>query len=113
MMRVRKNRKASKDNNFVVIRDSDVVAANLRQALAEASMDARPGLEHAIALVEATAGDTETRLRARWVRSRLADVGFADDLTSVAAVKALREAEPGLSLLAAVRLRDEAVANPE
>jgi hypothetical protein len=113
MMHVRKNRKMGKYNNFVVIRDSDVVAANLRQALAGASMDTRPGLEHAIALVEATAADTETRLRARWVRSRLADAGFADDLTSVAAVKALREAEPGLSLLAAVRLRDEAVANPD
>jgi hypothetical protein len=113
MTHVRKNRKMGKDNNFVVIRDSDVIAANLRQALAGASMDTRPGLEHAIALVEATAADTEGRLRARWVRSRLADVGFAEDLSSVAAVKALREAEPGLSLLAAVRLRDDAVANPE
>ncbi|MGA6223721.1 hypothetical protein ACPESV_25690 [Streptomyces umbrinus] len=104
----------SKKNNFVLtIRDTDVVAAALRQALAEASPEERPGLERAAALVESTAAATETQLHARWVRSRLADTGFTGDITSVEAVKALRQAEPQLSLLAAVQLQKDAEANPE
>ncbi|MFK0280769.1 hypothetical protein ACIQVL_09905 [Streptomyces sp. NPDC090499] len=100
-------------NTFVLtIRDADGIAAALRQALAEAAPEERPGLERAVALVESTAAD-ESRLRARWVRSRLAAAGFTGDITSVAAVKALRQAEPGLSLLAAVQLQKDAVAHPE
>ncbi|MFI5875095.1 hypothetical protein ACIBAH_22060 [Streptomyces sp. NPDC051445] len=104
----------NKKHNFVLtIRDADVVAAALRQALAEAEPEERPGLERAVALVESTAAAAETQVRARWVRSRLAAVGFRGDLTSVAAVKALREAEPELSLLAAVQLQREATNHPE
>ena len=104
----------SKKNAFVLtVRDSDVVAAALRQALAGASPEERPGLERAVALVESTADANEGRLRARWVRSRLDAVGFTGDPTSVAAVRALRQAEPRLSLLAAVNLQKEAVAHPE
>lgn len=104
----------NKKHNFVLlVRDADVVGAALRQALTEASPEERPGLERAVALVESTAAATETQLRARWVRSRLAEVGFTGDITSVAAVRALREAEPKLSLLAAVQLQKEAVAHPE
>ncbi|MFG2342514.1 hypothetical protein [Streptomyces phaeochromogenes] len=104
----------SKKNNFVLtVRDADVVAAALRQALAEASPEERPGLERAAALVESTAAATETQVRARWVRSRLADTGFTGDITSVEAVKALRQAEPQLSLLAAVQLQKDAEAHPE
>ncbi|QIQ03691.1 hypothetical protein [Streptomyces liangshanensis] len=101
-------------HDFVpVIRDADVVATALRQALAEAPPEERPGLERAVALVESTAAATDGRLRARWVRSRLAAVGFTGDIASVAAVKALRQAEPQLSLLAAARLQKEAVDSPE
>ncbi|MDH6447866.1 hypothetical protein RKD27_008180 [Streptomyces sp. SAI-126] len=104
----------NKKNNFVLlVRDADVVGAALRRALAEAPPEERPGLERAVALVESTAAATEAGLRARWVRSRLADVGFKGDITSVAAVRALRKAEPQLSLLAAVQLQKEAVAHPE
>ncbi|MEV0554615.1 MULTISPECIES: hypothetical protein [unclassified Streptomyces] len=104
----------SKKNNFVLaIRDTDVVAAALREALAEASPEERPGLERAAALVESTAATTETQLRARWVRARLAAVGFTGDIASVSAVKALRQAEPMLSLLAAVQLQKEAVAHTD
>ncbi|MBK6011492.1 hypothetical protein [Streptomyces sp. MBT53] len=103
-----------KKNTFVLtVRDSDVITAALRQALAEASPEERPGLERSIALVESTAAADEGRLRARWVRSRLTAAGFTGDLDSVAAVRALRQAEPGLSLLAAVQLQKEAVAHPE
>ncbi len=104
----------NKKHNFVLlVRDADVVAAALREALAEASPGERPGLERAAALVESTAAATETELRARWVRSRLAAVGFTGDIASVAAVRALRRAEPKLSLLAAVQLQKEAVVHPE
>ncbi|QJT06273.1 hypothetical protein G9272_43135 [Streptomyces asoensis] len=104
----------NKKHNFVLtIRDADVVAAALRQALAEAAPEERPGLERAAALVESSAAADEARLRARWVRSRLVAVGFQGDITSVAALKALRRAEPQLSLLAAVQLQREAAAHPE
>ncbi|MFD9099148.1 hypothetical protein [Streptomyces collinus] len=104
---------ARKSDVVLTLRDADVVAAALRQALAEASPQERPGLERAAALVEATAAASESRLRARWVRARLAAAGFSGDIASVAAVKALRQAEPGLSLLAAVQLQKDAVAHPE
>lgn len=102
-----------KQDLVLVIRDADVVAAALSRALAEAAPEERPGLERAAALVESTAVATDGRLRARWVRSRLGEVGFTGDLSSVAAVKALRQAEPRLSLLAAVQLQKAAVAHPE
>ncbi|WP_374776957.1 hypothetical protein OG756_33570 [Streptomyces sp. NBC_01310] len=102
------------EHNFVLlIRDADTVAASLRQALDEASPEERPGLERAAALVEAAATASETQLRARWVRSRLTSVGFTGDIGSVAAVKALRQAEPKLSLVAAVELQKDAVAHTE
>ncbi|WP_443043031.1 hypothetical protein [Streptomyces sp. NBC_00370] len=102
-----------KHNVVPVIRNADVVATALRQALAEASPEERPGLERAAALVESTAAATESQLRARWVRSQLGAVGFTGDIASVAAVKALRQAEPKLSLLAAVQLQKEALDHPE
>ncbi|MFZ3467718.1 hypothetical protein ACODT3_38800 [Streptomyces sp. 4.24] len=101
-------------HDFVLlVRDTDVVAEALRQALAGASPEERPGLERAAALVESTAAATGTQVRARWARSRLAAVGFTGAVDSVAAVKALRQAEPKLSLLAAVQLQRDAVAHPE
>ncbi|MFF4448528.1 hypothetical protein [Streptomyces sp. NPDC001502] len=103
----------TKHNFVLVIRDTDTVTASLRQALDEASPEERPGLERAAALVEAAATAGETQLRARWVRSRLTAVGFTGDIGSVAAVKALRQAEPKLSLLAAVELQKDAVAHPQ
>ncbi|MGW6985634.1 hypothetical protein ACWGE1_40270 [Streptomyces sp. NPDC054932] len=103
----------TKHNFVLLIRDADTIAAALREALAGAAPDERQGLERAVALAEAAAAATETQLRARWVRSRLAAAGFAGDIDSVAAVKALRQVEPTLSLLAAVQLQKDAVAHPE
>ncbi|MFH9082785.1 hypothetical protein [Streptomyces sp. NPDC017673] len=102
-----------KQDLVLVIRDSDLVAAALRDALDGAPEGERAGLERAVALVGATAGASEARLRADWVRARLADVGFTGDIASVAAVKALRQAEPGLSLLAAVQLQKDAVTHQD
>lgn len=97
----------------LAIRDADLVAAALRQALADAEPEERPGLERAVAVVESTAAATENQLRARWVRERLSAAGFTGDIASIAALKALRQAEPRLSLLSAVQLQKEAVAHPE
>lgn len=102
-----------KQDVVLLVRDADLVCAALRQALAEASPEERPGLERAAALVESTAAATDGQLRARWVRSRLASAGFTGDIGSISAVRALRKAEPGLSLLAVVRLQKDAVAFPE
>jgi hypothetical protein len=102
----------STDATFL-LRDADVIAAALRQALADATPQERAGLERAVELAESTAAATGAEVRARWVRSRLAAVGFTGDVASVAAVKALRQAEPGLSLVAAVQLQKDALAHPE
>ncbi|MFC5658777.1 hypothetical protein [Streptomyces nogalater] len=101
-----------KQDCVLVIRDSDVVLEALREALGEAPAEERAGLERAVAVVRGVAGADEGPLRAAWVRERLAGVGFAGDLGSVAAIKALRQAEPDLSLLAAVQLQRDAVAHP-
>jgi hypothetical protein len=104
---------SDKHNFVLLIRDAEVIGAAVRDALAGASPEERPGLERAAALIASTATGTDARLRARWVRSRLAAAGFTGDVASVAAVKALRQAEPKLSLPAAVELQKDAVACPE
>ncbi|WP_123670638.1 hypothetical protein [Actinocorallia herbida] len=102
------------EHTFVLpLRDAEVIVAALRTALADASAQDRPGLERAVALAENVAAQTDAQVRARWVRARLASTGFTGDLASVAAVKALRKAEPTLSLLAAAELQKDAVAHPE
>ncbi|GAA2798683.1 hypothetical protein GCM10010441_24650 [Kitasatospora paracochleata] len=103
---------STKHNVVLTIRDADTLAAALDRALADAPPEERPGLERAAALVRSTAAATETRLRADWVRSRLAAVGFTGAPDSVAAVRALRQAEPKLSLAAAVQLQRDALAEP-
>ncbi|MGW2208846.1 hypothetical protein [Streptomyces sp. NPDC001781] len=95
------------------LKDSDAIVAAVRQALADAPPEERPGLERAAALVESTAAASEDALCARWVRARLADTGFTGDLASTAALRALRRAEPALGLLTAVELQKKAVAHPE
>ncbi|MPY63969.1 hypothetical protein [Streptomyces spongiae] len=90
--------------NVLVLRDADVIAASVRQALAEASEEERPGLERAAALIGQAAAAHDDDLRAHWVRERLAAAGHEGAPDSVSGIKALRQAEPGLSLLAATQL---------
>jgi len=97
--------------NVLVLRDADVIAASVRWALAEAAPEERPGLERAAALVEQVAAASDAELRARWVHERLAAAGHEGPADSVQAVKALREAAPGLSLLSAVQLSKDAAAH--
>ena len=96
--------------NVLVLRDADVIAAGVRQALAEAGPEQRPGLERAAALIEQAAAASDADLRARWVHERLAAAGYEGPADSVRAIKVLREAAPGLSLLSAVQLSKDAAA---
>lgn len=92
------------EKQVLVLRDSDRLANLLRQAAQTAPEAERPGLERAAALVEESRAVSEDELAQRWVAQRLAAVGYEGPQDSVAAIKALRQAEPGLSLKDAVRL---------
>ncbi|MEY6566331.1 hypothetical protein AB8B12_15610 [Streptomyces sp. PGLac3x] len=85
------------------VQDSDEVLAALEHALADAPETERPGLERALAVAHAARLDEDT-LRTRWLDARLSSVAFTGDRDSVAAVRALRKAEPTLSLTEAVSL---------
>ncbi|MCF2130498.1 hypothetical protein L1I79_29295 [Strepomyces sp. STD 3.1] len=97
--------------NVLVLRDADVVAHGIRRALATATPEERPGLEAAAAVVERAAAASDAELRARWVHERLAAAGHEGPVDSVQAVKTLREAAPGLTLLSAVQLTKDAAAH--
>ncbi|MEU3054545.1 hypothetical protein [Streptomyces griseus] len=94
----------------LVLHDAPEVAAGIRSALETATDAERPGLERALALAEETAGRPDTELRGRWVRQRLAAAGHEGPADSLAAIKILREAERGLTLLQAVTYAKEAAA---
>ncbi|MFB6773915.1 hypothetical protein [Streptomyces sp. NPDC056337] len=97
--------------NVLVLRDADVIAHGIRQALATATPEERPGLEAAAAVAERAAAASDAELRARWVHERLAAAGHEGPVDSVQAVKTLRGEAPGLSLLAAVQLTKDAAAH--
>ncbi|MGY0018166.1 hypothetical protein [Streptomyces sp. cg35] len=102
--------KAKRELNVLVLRDADRVADAVQEALASASDAERPGLERAAALIAEAAGMSEAEVRGRWVRERLAAAGHTGPADSVQAIKALRQAEPALSLYTAVRLAKDAAA---
>ncbi|WP_069885738.1 hypothetical protein [Streptomyces luteocolor] len=94
----------------ITLRDTDAVADELREALAEADAAQRPGLERALEIVTRTAAVPDAEVRGRWALRQLAAAGHTGPADSVHAVKALRQAEPGLSLVTAVQLSKEAAA---
>ncbi|ROV64775.1 hypothetical protein [Streptomyces globisporus] len=94
----------------LVIRDAPDVVAGLRRALETAPDAERPGLERALALAEESAARPDAELRGRWVRRRLDAAGHEGPADSVEAIKILRQAEPGLTLLQAVTYAKEAAA---
>ncbi|WP_353944272.1 hypothetical protein ABII15_23540 [Streptomyces sp. HUAS MG91] len=101
--------KPQPDLGVVVLRDADRIAEALTAALAQASDAERPGLERAVALVAETERVSEAESRGRWVWERLAAAGYEGPADSVRAIKVLRQAEPSLTLAAAVRLSKDAV----
>ncbi|MFD7337046.1 hypothetical protein ACFV98_13705 [Streptomyces violascens] len=100
-----------KELSVLVLRDAEDIAQALREALEGAGAAERPGLEAALRIAEEAAAVPDRELRARWVREQRASVGYqGPDDGSVHAVKALRQAQPGLSLLSAVQLTKDAAA---
>lgn len=94
----------------IALRDTDTIADELREALATADAVERPGLERAAAIVARAAAVPDSEVRARWALRHLASVGHTGPADSVRAVKALRQAQPDLSLATAVRVSKEAAA---
>ncbi|MCF3104702.1 hypothetical protein IPZ58_24370 [Streptomyces roseoverticillatus] len=101
-------KKSGADFEVVVLRDSHAAAEAIREALATAGAEERPGLERAAALIARHAARPEREVRAEWVRGILAEAGVDARSQELHAIKALRKAERGLSLATAVRLVREA-----
>ncbi|MGW7353982.1 hypothetical protein [Streptomyces sp. NPDC054784] len=80
---------------FVVLREAGTIGDTVREALASASPEERPGLERAAELIAAQERLTDEQLQSRWVRGVLADAGITPESGHVESVKALREAVPG------------------
>ncbi|MEV5948635.1 hypothetical protein [Streptomyces sp. NPDC051993] len=98
-----------KELSVLVLRDAGDIVRTLREALAEAGESQRPGLEAALELAERAASVPDRELRGRWVREQRASVGYTGpDDESLHAIKALRQAQPELSLLSAVQLTKDA-----
>ncbi|WAL97421.1 hypothetical protein [Streptomyces sp. Je 1-369] len=94
----------------IALRDTDAVTDELREALATADERDRPGLERAMELVARAAAVPDAEVRGRWALRRITAAGHTGPADSVHAVRALRQAEPGLSLASAVQLSKEAAA---
>lgn len=103
-------REKEEEFTVLVVREADEVAEAVDQALRTAGPEERPGLERAAALLATVRETTDVELRGNWARRKIAEAGVKGRADSVPAVKAIREAEPGLSLLQAVRLSQEAAA---
>ncbi|MFW5416090.1 hypothetical protein J0910_05650 [Nocardiopsis sp. CNT-189] len=87
--------------NLIVLRDIDSAVEALRGALDGADPAERPGLLRALAILEQ---ETDADPRIRWTRQVLADAGVDPREKEVQAVKAVRDALPGLTLQQAVDL---------
>ncbi|MGI5402420.1 hypothetical protein ACQEVG_23840 [Streptomyces sp. CA-135486] len=94
--------------SVLVLRDADSIADAVRAALSTATPEDRPGLERAAAIVARAADAPAAELRGRWVRQQLDAAGFKGPADSIHAIKALRKAEPRLSLVTAVSLAKDA-----
>ncbi|WP_307713893.1 hypothetical protein [Streptomyces sp. V4I23] len=92
------------EQSVIVLRDADSIVAAVRAALDRATPEERPGLQRALEIVEDASASTHEDLEARWVRQRLDAAGVTGPADSIPAIKALREAAPGLSLKSAVDL---------
>jgi hypothetical protein len=81
------------------------VREDLQKALAAAGERERPGLEEALRIIGRYSPE---QLRRRWVADTLTAAAVDPQTDTVKAVKALRDAAPGLSLSDAVAMVKEA-----
>jgi hypothetical protein len=86
------------------------VREDLRKALAVSGERERPGLEAALRIIEQSSPE---ELRRRWVTGILMAASVDPQVSTVTAVKAVRDAVSGLSLGDAVALVKEATSQPE
>ncbi|MGW7357276.1 hypothetical protein ACWGI0_11765 [Streptomyces sp. NPDC054802] len=98
------------EQSVIVVRDADGIEAAVRAALDGATPEERPGLARALEIVAEASAATYEEMQAQWVRQRLDAAGVRGPADSVPAIKALREAAPGLSLKSAVDLAKTAQA---
>ncbi|MGV2917600.1 hypothetical protein [Streptomyces alfalfae] len=94
----------SKEAHLVVLSDLDEARAAIQAALTDAGSSREAGLRQALSILEGFA-DADPRLR--WVGRVLTEKGIDPRQHEVAAIKALRSALPGLSLVAATELAVE------
>ncbi|MET7639379.1 hypothetical protein [Streptomyces sp. NPDC005438] len=94
--------------SVLVVREAEWLEEALTRALASADEAERPGLERAVELVARERDRADGEVTARWVRERLRDSGADPRTRPVQAIKALREAVPGLGLLSAKEMVEEA-----
>ncbi|MGW1199983.1 hypothetical protein ACWD4B_29720 [Streptomyces sp. NPDC002536] len=90
-------------SNRPLLPDLTPVKDALRTALGEAEEAERPGLERALAIVEEFASADQVATQ-DWARKTLAVAGVDPVTHEVKAVRALRQARPGLGLKEAVDL---------
>ncbi|MFJ3231550.1 hypothetical protein [Streptomyces sp. NPDC086787] len=92
-----------KETHIVVLNELDRARVALQEALhgAEGTPDA-PGLRRALEIVDGIGAGEDPQVR--WVREVLTGRNIDPRESEIHAIKALREAQPGLSLIAAVDL---------
>jgi hypothetical protein len=94
---------SKKETHFVVLNDLDEARAAIQRALNDAiGSDTAAGLRRALEIVDGIGDGRDPRVR--WAAQVLAEAELDAGEQEIKAVKALREALPGLSLAAAVDL---------
>ncbi|MFD0279041.1 hypothetical protein ACFVHB_34750 [Kitasatospora sp. NPDC127111] len=94
---------SSKEAHFIVLHDLDEAREALERELAQAEPALAPGLRRAREILAATArGGDEPKYR--WARQALDAAGVDPRAEELKAIRALRQALPGLGLAAAVDL---------
>lgn len=94
---------SSKEAHLVVLRDLAPAVAAVQQALSDAEPALVPGLQRALEVLTAST-PSETDLTYEWTRQKLSAAGVDPRTDEIKAVRALRQALPGLGLAAAVEL---------
>ncbi|MEU7163087.1 hypothetical protein AB0A70_00305 [Streptomyces morookaense] len=89
--------------NRPLLPDLTPVKDALRTALGEADEAERPGLQRALAIVEEFASADQVATQ-DWARKTLAVAGIDPATHEIRAIKALRQARPGLTLKEGVDL---------
>ncbi|MET9535797.1 hypothetical protein ABZY02_35475 [Streptomyces sp. NPDC006649] len=89
-----------------VIRDVDVACTQIEQALTDADASLRPGLDYALGILRRLPS-SEAEVEKEWATTVWAAAGI-DPSQEVRAIKALRDAKPGLPLVTAVEIAKRA-----